>query len=76
MAKVRLKIRAMSCEHCVSAVSAALRELPGVSQVTVSLESGTAEVVTTAPVPADHFRAAVEEAGYELVSTVEEADRG
>ena len=43
MRKARLLIRDMSCGHCVSAVTRALRACPGVSNVDVTL--GTADVV-------------------------------
>lgn len=35
-----LKIKGMSCQHCVGSVQKALEKIPGLSQVTVNLEKG------------------------------------
>jgi copper chaperone len=43
--KTTLKVGGMSCEHCVKHVTEALRDLPGVSEVRVTLDRGQAEVV-------------------------------
>jgi copper chaperone CopZ len=56
----------MTCAHCVASVTAELEKLAGVEAVAVSLEQGTATVTGEASV-AD-VRAAVEEAGYVLVT--------
>lgn len=59
----RLKIDGMSCEHCVRAVSGALKEVPGVeSIVEVSLDRGEAILEGRAETAA--LIAAVEEEGY------------
>ncbi len=60
-----LKIEGMSCGHCVSHVDAALRGVPGVTGVEVSLEGKCAEVQGTAS--DDALKAAVTGAGYEVV---------
>ena len=44
MANVTLKIKGMSCQHCVVSISKALKDLKGVKDVKVSLEKGSAEV--------------------------------
>ena len=56
----------MSCQHCVDAVTAELGRLPGVEQVTVDLDEGTARVESAAPLDLAAVRAAVDEAGYDL----------
>lgn len=65
-------VTGMTCEHCAKAVSAELRALGGVSEVTVDLVPGGASVVTVvsaAPVAAAAVEAALEEAGdYRLGS--------
>ena len=54
------------CEHCVAHVKKALEALPGV-EAAVDLQSGTA-TVQAAALPADEqLRAAVEQAGYQVV---------
>jgi copper chaperone CopZ len=59
-------INGMTCGHCVSAVSAELGQLPGVSDVLVDLATGTATVTSAEPLDVQTVRDAVDEAGYEL----------
>ena len=62
-------VQGMTCSHCVSAVTAEVSALPGVSAVDVDLASGRVTVVAD-PDPAPHdVSAAVDEAGYTLVTT-------
>lgn len=58
----------MTCGHCVSAVTAELSKLPGVSDVHVDLESGAATVTSATPLDQADVAAAIDEAGYELAS--------
>ena len=44
MAKTKLKISGMSCQHCVQTVTDALTELPGVQRAKVNLRKGEAVV--------------------------------
>jgi copper chaperone len=61
---IELNVEGMSCMHCVKAVTEALSEVPGVTEVReVSLEKGTASV-EGAPEP-EALVAAVKEAGYQ-----------
>jgi copper chaperone len=59
-------VRGMSCGHCVAAVSAELRTLPGVRDVQIDLASGDVTVTSDAALDRDAVAAAVDEAGYEL----------
>jgi copper chaperone CopZ len=59
-------ISGMTCDHCVRAVTAELRALPGVIDVTVRLDPGTATVSSTEPLAPQAIQAAVAEAGYQL----------
>jgi len=61
------RVQGMTCGHCVGAVTSALSELDGVSDVSVELESGEATVTSEQPLDAEAVRAAVADAGYELV---------
>jgi len=64
-----LQVTGMTCGHCVKAVTEELTGLDGVQGVTVELVVGGSSsvvVTSTAPLPADAVRAAVDEAGYEL----------
>jgi copper chaperone CopZ len=60
----------MTCSHCVASVTEELKEVPGVQNVDVILNSGGTSkvtVVTDQGVNDDDLRAAVSEAGYDLV---------
>lgn len=60
-------VRGMTCGHCASAVSSEIGKLAGVRDVTVDLESGRVRVTSDAALAEPDVRAAVDEAGYELV---------
>jgi copper ion binding protein len=60
-------VSGMTCSHCVQAVTSELSGLPGVDAVHVDLGTGAVTVTSEAPLSADAVRAAVDEAGYELV---------
>ena len=60
-------VAGMTCGHCVQAVTGELTGLPGVRDVQVDLETGAVSVTSDGPLPIDEVRAAVDEAGYELV---------
>jgi copper chaperone CopZ len=59
-------VAGMTCEHCVASVSEEVSEVAGVERVDVDLATGRLEV-TGERVSADAVRAAVAEAGYEVV---------
>ncbi|MGW1538962.1 heavy-metal-associated domain-containing protein [Streptomyces sp. NPDC002309] len=61
------KVSGMSCGHCEGAVSGEISQLPGVSSVKAVATSGEVTVVSTAALDEEAVRAAVDEAGFELV---------
>jgi copper chaperone CopZ len=61
------KVSGMSCGHCEGSVSGEISELPGVSSVTAVASTGEVTVVSAAPLDDAAVRAAVDEAGFELV---------
>ncbi|MGW0583399.1 heavy-metal-associated domain-containing protein [Streptomyces sp. NPDC002920] len=61
------KVSGMSCGHCEGAVSGELSELPGVSSVKAVAASGEVTVVSAAALDEEAVRAAIDEAGFELV---------
>jgi len=63
---MRVAIKGMSCQHCVSAVTKALEQLDGVKNVEVSLEKGEARFEEEKPVDRESLRKAVQDAGYEV----------
>jgi len=62
--KTTLKITGMSCGNCVRHVMEAIESVPGVSQVQVDLESGTA-TLNAGEAPVEAIISAIEEEGYE-----------
>jgi copper ion binding protein len=60
-------VQGMSCQHCVDAVTAELTEVDGVIGVEVDLDAGTVAVTSEQALAVDVVRAAVDEAGYDLV---------
>ncbi|MCX4860097.1 heavy-metal-associated domain-containing protein [Streptomyces canus] len=61
------KVSGMSCGHCEGAVSGEISEIEGVSSVKAVASSGEVTVVSSAPLDEEAVRAAVDEAGFELV---------
>ena len=68
MTSTTYRVEGMSCEHCVRAVTAEVGALDGVTAVEVDLAAGEVAVTSEAPLDEATVRAAVDEAGYELVS--------
>ena len=71
MATTTYIVRGMTCGHCVNAVTKELSAIAGVSNVSIELvEGGDSPVVVTSDVELEleAVRAAVDEAGYELIS--------
>ncbi|MEV0091665.1 cation transporter [Streptomyces sp. NPDC050738] len=64
------QVTGMTCGHCEGAVSGEISELPGVSSVKAVASTGQVTVVSKAPLDEEAVRAAVDEAGYELVGRV------
>ena len=62
----RIKIRGMSCQHCVMAVNKALSSIDGIKDVKVDLKSGEAYYDETKPVDVKVIADAVKKAGYEV----------
>lgn len=64
------KVSGMTCGHCEGAVSGEISEIAGVTSVKAVTETGEVTVVSGAPLDEEAVRAAVDEAGYELVGSV------
>ena len=67
MVTTTYQVQGMTCGHCVNSVSAEVGALPGVKDVQVDLASGQVTVTSESPLDTDTVRAAVDEAGYDLV---------
>ncbi|PPS88396.1 heavy-metal-associated domain-containing protein [Streptomyces sp. MH60] len=64
------KVSGMSCGHCEGAVSGEISEIAGVGSVRAVAATGEVTVVSEAPLDDAAVRAAVDEAGFELVGRV------
>lgn len=62
-----VKIKGMTCHHCVMAVTKALAALDGVKDVKVDLKSGVATYEELKAVDPKVVATAVKKAGYEVV---------
>jgi copper chaperone CopZ len=65
MTHTTLTVDGMTCEACRTAVREVL-EIPGVSQVGVSLDAGIVDVAHTEAVSVDVMVSAIEDMGYEV----------
>jgi copper chaperone len=59
-----LKIKGMSCQHCVGSVKKVLETIPGLSRISVSLDAGQA-TFTNNGVDRARIRAAISKIGFE-----------
>ena len=62
-----IKIKGMSCNHCVMAVTKALNEIEGVKKVKVDLAAGEATFDETTAADMNTVQEKVKKAGYEIV---------
>jgi copper chaperone len=61
-------VQGMTCGHCVAAVQSEIGRIAGVTDVAVDLDSGAVDVTSAETLETADVQAAVEEAGYELVT--------
>jgi len=62
-----IKIKGMSCQHCVMAATKALSAIDGIKDVKVDLQSGVATYTEAKAVDPKMIAEAVKKAGYEIV---------
>jgi copper ion binding protein len=62
-------VKGMTCGHCVNAVSTELTKIDGVTDVAIELDTGMVTVTSSAPLDTKDVLAAIDEAGYELVTS-------
>lgn len=65
-----IKVKGMTCGHCVNAVTEEVSKIDGVTNVTVDLQTeGNSPVTITAStdISDSDIAAAIDEAGYEVV---------
>ena len=68
MSTATYKVTGMTCGHCVQAVTSEVSKIQGVTDVEIDLDSGNVTVTSDADLQEADFRAAVDEAGYEVAS--------
>lgn len=68
MSTATYKVTGMTCGHCVQAVTSEVSKIDGVTAVDIDLDSGNVTVISETEVQEADFRAAVDEAGYEVAS--------
>ncbi|MGA2028044.1 MAG: heavy metal-associated domain-containing protein [Syntrophobacteraceae bacterium] len=61
-----LRVKGMSCQHCVKTVKKTLEEIDGITNVAVDLETGEVTFEETRPVDNELVREKIKKAGYEL----------
>jgi copper chaperone len=59
---IEFQVEGMSCQHCVSSVTKAIKQQDAHASVEVNLAAGTVNVESTAAV--DALKAAIDDAGY------------
>jgi copper chaperone len=64
-----LKVKGMSCQHCVMSVTKALDQLEGIKNIQVDLAKGEVRFDNTKSVTSNRIEKAIEEAGYGVVHT-------
>jgi copper chaperone len=62
-----LKVKGMSCQHCVMSVTKALNQLEGIKNVQVDLQKGEVRFDNTKGVVPNQIEKAIENAGYEVI---------
>ncbi len=62
-----LKVRGMSCQHCVMSITKALSQLEGVKEIHVNLEKGEVHFEKTKEISPERIEKAIGEAGYEVI---------
>lgn len=61
-----IRIKGMSCNHCVMAVTKALNGIEGIKNVKVDLQKGQATFDEDKPVDFETIRDRIKKAGYEV----------
>lgn len=61
------RVTGMKCQHCIAAITEEVGAVPGVTDVQVDLAAGRVSVTGGSPLDDAAVRAAIDEAGYEVV---------
>jgi copper chaperone len=63
-----LKVKGMSCQHCVMSVTKALSQLEGIKNIQVDLVKGEVRFDNAKEVTSNRIEKAITDAGYEVTS--------
>lgn len=63
-----LKVKGMSCQHCVMSVTKALSQLEGIKNIQVDLAKGEVRFDNTKEVTSNRIEKAIKDAGYEVIA--------
>ena len=64
-----LKVKGMSCQHCVMSVTKALGQLEGIKNVQVDLAKGEVRFDNTKEIAPNRIEKTILDAGYEVVQS-------
>ncbi|MDE1009605.1 MAG: heavy-metal-associated domain-containing protein [Paraburkholderia fungorum] len=70
---IEFQVEGMSCQHCVAAVTNAIREHDDTAQVQIDLATGRVAIESTQP--AGTLKSAIDEAGYTVTGVISDPDR-
>jgi len=62
-----LKVKGMSCQHCVMSVTKALSQLDGIKNVQIDLAKGEVRFDNSKSLASDRIQKAITDAGYQIV---------
>ena len=63
-----VKVRGMSCQHCVMSVTNALGQLEGIKNVQVDLAKGEVRFDNSKEIASSRIEKAIQDAGYQVVN--------
>jgi len=62
-----LKVKGMSCQHCVMSITKALNQLEGLENLQVDLAKGEVRFDSSQEVPSSRIVKAIEDAGFDVI---------
>lgn len=62
-----LRVKGMSCQHCVRSVTEALNKLDGIENIKVDLQKGEVRFENRKSVTPEQIEIVIREAGYEVI---------
>lgn len=62
-----IKVKGMSCQHCVMSVTKALNQLEGIQSIQVDLQKGEVRFDNTKTIASNRIEKAIQDAGYEVI---------